>query len=100
MTIRTSTLSLAIAMSMAASAALAAEVALPETPGSEGPKQVAEALHLPKVHGIDHRAPQPDAQTPGHPLAQAVAEAIHLKRTHGTINDSADQRLEFDHPNH
>lgn len=101
MTIRTSTLSLAIAaMSMAASAAFAADVAQPETPGSEIAKAVAEAKHLPKVHGIDNRARQPDAQAPGDPRAQAVAEAIHLKKSHGVINDSADQRLEFAHPNH
>lgn len=101
MTIRTTTLSLAIAaMSMAASAAFAADVAQPETPGSEGPKAVAEARHLAKLHGIDSRAKQPEAQAPGDAKAQSVAEAIHLKKSHGVINDSADKRLEFAHPNH
>lgn len=101
MTIRTTTLSLAIAaMSMAASAAFAADVAQPETPGSEGPKAVAEARHLARLHGIDSRAKQPEAQAPGDAKAQSVAETVHLKKSHGVINDSADRRLEFAHPNH
>lgn len=99
--LRTSTLSLAIAaMTMAASATFAAQVAQPETPGSEAAQAVAEAKHLARVHGSDDRARQPQAQAPGDASAQAVAEAIHLKRPHGSVNDSADQRLEFDHPNH
>lgn len=101
MLIRTSTISLAIAaIGLAASAAFAADVAQPETPGSEGPKAVAEARHLARLHGTDSRAKQPDAQAPGDAKAQAVAEVIHLKRMHGVINDSADKRLEFAHPNH
>lgn len=99
-TTRTSILSVAIAAAALASASFASEVAPPETPGSEGPKAVAEARHLAKVHGIDYRARQPEAQSAGDPKAQAVAEAIHLRRMHGMINDSADQRLEMDHPNH
>jgi hypothetical protein len=99
--LRTSTVSLAIAaMALAASAALAAEVPEPETPGSAAAQAVAEAKHLARVHGIDPRAPQPQAQTAGDARAQAVAEAMHLKKSHGVINDSADQRLEFDHPAH
>jgi hypothetical protein len=101
MSIRTTTLSIAIAaMAMASSAAFAADVAEPETPGSKAAQAVAEAKHLPKVHGIDYRAKQPVAQAPGDAGAQEVAESIHLKRSHGVINDSADQRLEFAHPNH
>ena len=101
MSIRTSTLFLAIAaMSTAASAAFAADVAQPETPGSQAPKAVAEATHLPKVHGIDHRVRQPEAQASGNARAQAVAESIHLKKSHGVVNNSADKRLEFAHPNH
>jgi opacity protein-like surface antigen len=101
MSIRTSTLSLAIAaVTMAASAAFAADVAQPETPGSQAPKAVAEAAHLSRVHGIDSRARQPQAQAAGDAKAQAVSEAIHLKKSHGVINDSADKQLEFAHPNH
>lgn len=72
----------------------------PETPGSAAPKAAAEAKHLAKQHGIDKSAKQPVAQAPGSEKAQGVAEAKHLKKKHGNINDSADQRLEKDHPNH
>lgn len=101
MTTRTSILALAIAsLALGASAAFAADVAQPETPGSEGPKAVAEARHLAKVHGIDNRAKQPEAQAAGSPAAQSAAETIHLKRQHGVVNDTADRRLELAHPNH
>lgn len=99
MSARTSILALALA-SLGASAAFAADVAQPETPDSEGPKAVAEARHLAKAHGIDYRAKQPEAQAAGSPAAQPAAETIHLKRQHGVVNDSADRRLEFAHPNH
>lgn len=100
-TTRTSILSIAIAATaIAASAVFASEVAPPETPGSEGPKAVAEARHLAKVHGIDYQARQVEAQRAGDPKSQAVAESIHLKRAHGFVNDVADKRLEMDHPNH
>lgn len=99
--LRTSTLSLAIAaMTLAASAAFAADVAQPETPGSAAAQAAAETKHLARVHGIDYRAPQPQAQAAGDARAQAVAEARHLAKSHGIVNDSADQRLEIDHPNH
>lgn len=97
----TSTLSLAVAaLTLAASAALASEVAQPETPANAAAQAVAEAKHLARVHGIDYRAPQPQAQAAGDARAQEVAEAIHLKKSHGVVNDSADQRLEIAHPNH
>lgn len=96
MSIRTSTLFLAIAaMTMAASAAFAADVAQPETQGSVAAQAVAEANHLAKVHGIDNRARQPEAQAPGDANSQAFADAIHLKKSHGNVNDSADKRLEM-----
>lgn len=99
--LRTTTLSIAVAaITMAASAAFAADTAQPETPGSAQAQAVAEAKHLARVHGIDYRARQPQAQAAGDARAQAVAEAMHLKKAHGNVNDSADQRLEFDHPNH
>jgi len=101
MSMRKSTISLAIAaVAMSVSATFAADVAQPETPGSEAPKAVAEAQHLRKQHGIDYRAKQPEAQAPGDKGAQARAESIHMKKSHGVINDSADKRLEMDHPNH
>jgi hypothetical protein len=76
-----------------ASVTFAADVAEPETPGSPGPKMIAESIHNAKVHGISFAAPQPIAQAPGSERAQAVAESIHLKLQHGKINDSADQRM-------
>lgn len=99
--VRTTTLSLVIAtMTLAASAAFATDVAQPETPGSQAAQAAAEAKHLARVHGIDNRARQPQAEAPGSVRAQAAAEALHLKKTHGIVNDSADRRLEIDHPNH
>lgn len=83
-----------------ATVTFAADVAQPETPGSEDPKAAAEAKHLAKKHGIDKSAKQPMAQAAGSERAQAKAEAKHLKKSHGKINDSADKRLEKDHPNH
>lgn len=83
-----------------AASSFAADVAKPETPGSEAPKAAAEAKHLAKPHGIDKSARQPEAQTAGDAKAQAKAEAKHLKKKHGKVNDSADKRLEKDHPNH
>ncbi len=77
-----------------------ADVAQPETPGSEGPKAVAEANHLARQHGLAKPVHEVEAQTTGDARAQAVAETIHLGRTHGNVNDSANQRLEKDHPNH
>lgn len=85
---------------LVAGAAFAADVAKPETPGSEGPKAAAEAKHLAKQHGTSKAATQPEAQAPGSAKAQATAEARHAKKTHGKVNDSADQRLEKGHPNH
>ena len=64
-----------------ATSAYAADVAPPETPGSDAPKAAAEKKHLAKKHGLQP-VKQPQAQT------------------HGKINDSADKRLEKDHPNH
>lgn len=83
-----------------ASATFAADVAQPETPGSEGPKATAEARHLAKPHGLVTDLNQVEAQVSGSTRSQAAAEAIHLGMTHGTVNDSADKRLEMDHPNH
>ena len=82
-----------------ATATFAADVAQPETPGSAGPKAAAEAKHLAKPHGLK-ASNQPEAQAQGSEKAKAAAEAKHLKKKHGKINDSADQRLEKDHPNH
>lgn len=79
--------------------AYAADVAPPETPGSDAPKAAAEKKHLAKKHGLQP-VKQPQAQMAGDAGAQAKAEAKHLKKTHGKINDSADKRLEKDHPNH
>jgi hypothetical protein len=76
-----------------ASVGFAADVAEPETPGSAGPKAVAEAIHNARVHGISSLVSQPLAQAPGSEKAQAVSETIHLQKQHGTINDSADQRM-------
>lgn len=83
-----------------AAASFAADVAKPETPGSEAPKAAAEAKHLAKPHGTDKSAKQPEAQKAGDAKVQAKAEARHLKKKHGKVNDSADKRLEKDHPNH
>lgn len=85
---------------MLASATFAADVAQPETPGSEGPKAVAEANHLARQHGLVKPAQEVEVEMSANARAQAVAESIHLRKTHGNINDSADQRLEKDHPNH
>ncbi len=82
-----------------ATAAYAADVAQPETAGSAAPKAAAEKKHLAKKHGLP-TAKQPEAQMAGDAGAQAKAEAKHLKKTHGKVNDSADKRLEKDHPNH
>lgn len=65
----------------------------PETPGSQGPKMVAETIHNARVHGISNAAKQPLAEMAGSEHAQAVSESIHLKLQHGNINDSADQRM-------
>lgn len=82
-----------------ATAAFAADVAQPETPGGAAPKAAAEARHLAKVHGLK-KTKQQEAQAAGSPKAQAAAEAKHLKKKHGGVNDSADRRLEKGHPNH
>lgn len=76
-----------------ASVGFAADVAEPETPGSAGPKAVAESIHNARVHGSTGIAPQPIAQAPGSERAQANSEAVHLQKQHGNINDSADQRM-------
>lgn len=76
-----------------ASVSFAADVAEPETPGSLGPKMVAEAIHNDRVHGISSTAVQPIAQAPGSGQAQAASEHIHLQKRHGNINDSADRRM-------
>lgn len=72
---------------------ITAAAAAPEAqaPGSEAPKAVAEARHIPKVHGIDPTAKQPVAQATGIAVAQERAEAEHLAKTHGAINDAADR---------
>lgn len=87
-------------MALFATASFAADVAQPETPGTAGPKAAAEAKHMSKTHGTDGSAKQPEAQAQGSKKAQAAAEAKHAKKTHGKVNDSADKRLEKDHPNH
>jgi hypothetical protein len=89
---RKSTIAL-LSTALFASVGFAADVAEPETPGSAGPKAVAEAIHNARVHGISSLAKQPIAQAPGSEKAQAVSESIHLKKQHGNINDSADQRM-------
>jgi hypothetical protein len=76
-----------------ASLAFASPAQEPETPGSEGPKLVAEAIHNARVHGTSDAPKQLIAQVPGSEQAQAVSEAIHLRKQHGTINDSADRRM-------
>jgi hypothetical protein len=85
-----------------AAAAFAATPAQPEaqSSGSAGPKAAAESTHLAKPHGTDKSAKQPMAQAAGSEKAQAAAEAKHMKKKHGKVNDSADKRLEKDHPNH
>lgn len=90
----------ALVAGLFATVTFAAEVAQPETPGSAGPKAAAETKHLAKPHGTDKSAKQPEAQAAGNAKAQAKAEAKHRQKKHGKINDSADQRLEKDHPNH
>ena len=76
-----------------ASIAFASPAQEPETPGSEGPKMVAEAIHNAKVHGLDAKATHPVAQAPGSEQAQAASEAIHLKKQHGLSGETADQRM-------
>ena len=85
-----------------AATAFAAGPTQPEaqTSGSDSPKAAAEATHLARPHGTDKSAQQPVAQAPGSQKAQAAAETNHLKKTHGKVNDSADRRLEKEHPNH
>lgn len=92
MSTRKSTISL-LAGTLLASTSFAALLGEPETPGSEAPKIVAEAIHNARVHGIDARAQQLVAQMPGSEQAQAVSESVHLKKEHGNVNDSADQRM-------
>lgn len=89
---RKSTIAL-LSASLFASVGFAADVAAPETPGSQGPKMAAEAIHDARVHGLSSTAKQPIAQAPGSEQAQAVSEQIHLQKQHGNINDSADQRM-------
>jgi hypothetical protein len=93
MFMRKSTITLLSATALIASGVFAAPAAEPETPGSEGPKTVAEAIHNARVHGTTNVAKQPIAETPGSAQAQAVSESIHLKKQHGNVNDSADQRM-------
>ena len=76
-----------------ASVAFASPTQEPETPGSEGPKMAAEAIHLARNHGISNLAKQPIAQAPGSEQAQAAAEAIHLQKQHGNFGETADQRM-------
>lgn len=83
-----------------ATTSFAADVAQPETPGSKSAQQAAEAQHMKKTHGTSAAAKQPEAQAAGSGKAQAAAETKHLKRKHGNVNDSADKRLEKEHPNH
>lgn len=78
----------------------AADTPQPETPGSKAAQGAAESKHLAKPHGTTGAAKQPEAQKSGNAKAQAAAEKQHLKKPHGKVNDSADKRLEKDHPNH
>lgn len=89
----------ALASLLAGGLARAADVAQPETPGGSAAKAAAEARHLPKKHGLKGTRQQ-EAQVTGSEKAQGTAEARHLKKQHGGVNDSADKRLEKDHPNH
>ena len=82
-----------LSITLFASLAFASPAQEPETPGSEGPKLVAEAIHNARVHGTSGAPKQQIAQVPGSEQAQAVSEAIHLKKQHGTVNDSADRRM-------
>lgn len=82
-----------LSASLLASIAFASPAQEPETPGSEGPKMVAEAIHNARIHGISNAAKQPIAQASGSEQAQSTAETRHLQRQHGVINDSADQRM-------
>ena len=77
----------------------------PETPGSAGPQAYAETLRNARINQTGRTATlnlpsQPAAQAAGDRGAQDAAEASHMKKMHGAINQSADQRLEMDHPNH
>lgn len=91
---------MALMAGLMASTTFAADVAQPETPGSDKAQAAAEAKHNAKPHGINKQAKQAVAEAPGSDKAQAKAEAKHLKKSHGKVNDSADKRLEKDHPNH
>lgn len=90
----------ALLVAVFATASFAADVAQPETPGSKAAQQAGEAQHMKKTHGTSGAAKQPEAQAAGSAKAQAAAETKHLKKKHGNVNDSADKRLEKDHPNH
>jgi hypothetical protein len=92
MSTRKSTIIL-LSATLFATLSFAADVGKPETPGSEGPKMVAEGIHNARIHGVTRAAQQPIAQAAGSEQAQAVSESIHLKKQHGNINDSADQRM-------
>lgn len=92
-------------LALSASAGFAADVAQPETPGSAGPQVYAEKLREARIKQgpratAFNLASQPAAQAPGDRGAQDAAEAAHMMKSHGSINKSADQRLELDHPNH
>lgn len=95
---------LPLLVAMFASVGFAADVPQPETPGSAAAQAYAEALREARLKSgstaASYLAQQPAAQAPGSAATQAAAEAAHLRKTHGNINQSADQRLEFDHPNH
>ena len=84
---------IALLSALFAAAAFATPAQEPETPGSQGPQMVAEAIHNARIHGISSVAQQPIAQAAGSERSQAVSETIHLKKQHGNINDSADQRM-------
>jgi hypothetical protein len=94
------TLIATLSAALFATVTYAGNIPQPQTPGSPQAEAAAEAIHNARQHGIDNSAKQPQAQMAGSAKAEAVAEATHLKKTHGQINNSADQRLEFDHPNH
>lgn len=91
-------------LAIVAGAGFAADVPQPETPGSAGPQAYAEMLREARIQQSGRTAfnpaSQPVAQAAGDRGAQETAEAIHVKKTHGSVNQSADQRLELDHPNH
>jgi hypothetical protein len=73
-----------LSATLLASVGFAADVAEPETPGSAGPKAVAEAIHNARIHGTSSVAPQLIAQAPGSRKAQAVPRAFTCRGSTAT----------------